>query len=544
MKNRTLRACMLLFISTLWLSCTEEPVVKEEMNVEKVTYENINAREDAHLMNILQGFNPSGSSNGRTQSFDFGEVKLSEAIKVENPYKDIVRYSLILSTDPEDPGFENVVLRDHKGDIYPYITRYEPDKGWLMEKGGEFETRTFTGTLKVLDINRTLLVEVAFNNGRGIETGNYIKKHGRTECDDDGGGPTGGGGGGSGSGTGGNTGGGTSGDYGGGTGGSTGGGSTGGGSTGSGSTDGGTGGGGSDCEWGTTSTTGGLFIDCSAVGMGLHFFRTACDGGDFGDINLCDDPEFAATYSDACEEDPIGVLPDKKLIAMIEFWESSKIDDSELDTCVADIITDLTEINTSLGFLLHAITGKTPPFNWKVKTGPSSGTAQTATAYDRSTKTVTTAFDVTKFGSSSDISIARTILHESLHAWLVYWYREIHSVGITEDEDYSPSYPELLTLFSETNDLQVSHHEFIADKFIGAITSSLYQYAISKGHNVEFGYIAALAWGGLQETDIFKNNFSLSQEIDISNIINIELNGLDNDGNYKPQKGASANCPE
>ena len=32
--------------------------------------------------------------------------------------------------------------------------------------------------------------------------------------------------------------------------------------------------------------------------------------------------------------------------------------------------------------------------------------------------------------------------------------------------------------------------------------------------------------------------------LDISNIINIELNGLDNDGNFKTQKGGSANCPE
>lgn len=50
-----------------------------------------------------------------------------------------------------------------------------------------------------------------------------------------------------------------------------------------------------------------------------------------------------------------------------------------------------------------------------------------------------------------------------------------------------------------------------------------------------------MAWGGLENTDAFKR-LPKTDRTRISNTINIELTGVDDLGNKKPQKGKKAGC--
>ena len=71
--------------------------------------------------------------------------------------------------------------------------------------------------------------------------------------------------------------------------------------------------------------------------------------------------------------------------------------------------------------------------------------------------------------------------------------------------------------------------------------SALETYGNSQGYKLPKQFYEDMAWGGLLQTDAFAN-LPKADKIRISNTINIELIGLDDLGNKKPQKGKKAGC--
>lgn len=102
-------------------------------------------------------------------------------------------------------------------------------------------------------------------------------------------------------------------------------------------------------------------------------------------------------------------------------WDD-QINDSNLKPCMQKILADLKNLtNGKVSQIIQKFSGTTPGYNWEMKDGalPSSENAGTSPSYDRATGTVTTTFDSQKFTNASDLSIARTILHESVYAYLI-----------------------------------------------------------------------------------------------------------------------------
>ena len=170
-------------------------------------------------------------------------------------------------------------------------------------------------------------------------------------------------------------------------------------------------------------------------------------------------------------------------------------------------------------------------YNWELKDGTTTGvsTAQTSTVYDTATGTVSTTFDTTKYSKASDLSWARTIFHESIHAYIV----AIHHNTSTPAEKAELLGPNWRNRFINKG------HDFIANNYIDPITNALVEFGTKQGYTHDRTFYEDLAWGGLSDTPAF-NNYEYKDRA--NNVILIELTEKDLDGNDKPQKGQNAGC--
>jgi hypothetical protein len=240
---------------------------------------------------------------------------------------------------------------------------------------------------------------------------------------------------------------------------------------------------------------------------------------------------------------------------LIDEWED-QIDATQLNPCIKDVLIDLKSLTTGVGNIVSQFAGDTPGYNWVVKSGAISGAnATTNPRYNRSNQTVTTTFSNSSFGSATDLSIARTILHESVHAFLV-----VQMSNITSYDVFYKEYPMLMEDFMdiEVPLNQAQHHEMIRF-YVDRIGVSLKEYGEMNGYNLPIQFYNDLAWGGLMdiptefdshrlptaygESAWFKVlNQDRSVRDRIRNVVNVEQNGKDVNGNTKPQKGNDSGC--
>lgn len=120
--------------------------------------------------------------------------------------------------------------------------------------------------------------------------------------------------------------------------------------------------------------------------------------------------------------------------------------------------------------------------------------------------------------SATDLSIARTMIHEIMHANLLYKFDK-------KEEEYSV----LLEMFYETqnpseNDL---HHSYFADSLIPIIRDNLYEWCRQSSLAVSLDYCEMLAWAGLDGILEYENH------PDKSEIAQININEKTNNSNAK-----------
>ena len=243
-----------------------------------------------------------------------------------------------------------------------------------------------------------------------------------------------------------------------------------------------------------------------------------------------------------------------------ELWER-EIDDTQLKPCMQTILSDLKQQNNGVAEIIKKFATDTVGFNWTVKDGSLNGAnASTSQQYNTTNSTVTTTFDSFRMKDASDLSVARTILHESIHAYIIAYSR----VNPTNVNNTFPKLMEdlLKSRYASSNDTQ--HAEFVRN-YVNDIALSLMDYGSSKGYNLSSQFYKDLAWGGLthwakrdsqgniikdsngntiyEETSWFKFAYTNSSDrTRVTNIIAIEQTGKDSQGNSKNQKGSNANC--
>ncbi|WP_151086601.1 hypothetical protein [Hymenobacter baengnokdamensis] len=185
---------------------------------------------------------------------------------------------------------------------------------------------------------------------------------------------------------------------------------------------------------------------------------------------------------------------------------------------------------------LQKLAGNTPGYNWTVKDGhlaPNSN-AFTSSGYDISTNSVITTFDLQKFPDITDLSMARTMLHESFHAYLVAYFANDRNLANAEYSAMVDAYQ------VQHQDIQDIHHVEMTF-WVANIADALMQYGQSKGYNLPGQFYLDMSWAGLEGTQAYKN-LPAADKQRIQNTIVIELTGQDSNGNSATQSGKNPGC--
>ncbi|PQA53404.1 hypothetical protein C5O19_24470 [Siphonobacter curvatus] len=224
-------------------------------------------------------------------------------------------------------------------------------------------------------------------------------------------------------------------------------------------------------------------------------------------------------------------------------WEN--IIRKNVPPCIKDVLNQLTIYaqGNSVGDIVQTFSnGRTPTFNWTLNSGPLTNGAGASTTPVVSNGVVTTTFDLEKLGNASDISIARTILHESIHAFLVWEFRT------NPNANTSGTYAELIFSYRQSQNLNYSHHAYMPIH-VNNIAAALKQYGVSKGYNYSDQFYNDMAWGGLTHDSVnsmsssFMNAVpSASDRTRILHTLAIEQSGKDMNGNPQSQHGTKINC--
>lgn len=152
-------------------------------------------------------------------------------------------------------------------------------------------------------------------------------------------------------------------------------------------------------------------------------------------------------------------------------------------------------------------------------------------------KTVTTTVDVNQFSMATEQSCARTMLHESMCAWLSAYF-------VNDPYAYSLTYPEMVEYWNDTQDWEVTQHQYFAGSIVNEISVALGQYAQSRGYDMtQFSpyHFEDLAWGGLEGTSQFQSK-NISDRNRIKDVVLIEATGKDRFGIGRTQLGNHAGC--
>jgi hypothetical protein len=213
-----------------------------------------------------------------------------------------------------------------------------------------------------------------------------------------------------------------------------------------------------------------------------------------------------------------------------------KINDSQLKPCMKSVLNSIKTLsNGSLAGIIQKFAGETPGFNWTLidEALPPNWNGSTNPIYNAGT--VTTTFDNQKFTHASDLAIARTILHESVHAYLVASFKN-------DPTAYLLNYGQLMKKWQDMNgSLNDFQHDLMTKNFIVDIGIALKEYGASKGYNLTDQFYNDLAWGGLDGTTTFMN-LSNSDKTRIMNVILVEQTGFDSLGEQKVRKGKLSSC--
>lgn len=111
----------------------------------------------------------------------------------------------------------------------------------------------------------------------------------------------------------------------------------------------------------------------------------------------------------------------------------------------------------------------------------------------------------------TDLSVAATMAHEVIHAYLISLLEENKTCGASGICDFPTiyeAYVQQQITKDKNNTLSVdAHHELIADNYVNTIASTLQEFNTSQSVYFPYQVYLDIAWGGLQGTVIFNKNY-------------------------------------
>lgn len=110
-----------------------------------------------------------------------------------------------------------------------------------------------------------------------------------------------------------------------------------------------------------------------------------------------------------------------------------------------------------------------------------------------------------------------TMLHEAIHSYIDYWYNQYLTKAI-DSSTFKSRFPIFWNYKQILKDpVEIAQHNTMAENYITTMKDAIKSY----NPNATDTAAVALAWGGLQQTTVWKT------KSDTTNIINMNLNSRD-----------------
>ncbi|SFN62055.1 hypothetical protein SAMN05444143_1451, partial [Flavobacterium succinicans] len=199
-----------------------------------------------------------------------------------------------------------------------------------------------------------------------------------------------------------------------------------------------------------------------------------------------------------------------------------KIDDTELDPCTKDLLNKLKNlVNGDITKMLNRFSSPGSIFNINMSTGQVINPNDWAVTkpVKGSTTDINMVFNenyIKGTGNSSrptDLSVATTMAHEVVHAYLISLLEENKACGDLGICDFPTIYEAYVQqqITKNPNILASEHHELIAKQYVFAIATTIQEFHTGQYTDYPHQDYIDLAWGGLTGTTIFNTDFPNDQ---------------------------------
>lgn len=198
------------------------------------------------------------------------------------------------------------------------------------------------------------------------------------------------------------------------------------------------------------------------------------------------------------------------------------IDDTELDPCTKDILNKLKNLHDGdIAAMLKRFSTDGSIFTIHMSTGLMD--SKSSNIWANTTPTKGSGTDVNMVFNQdyingkdnpnppTDLSVATTMAHEIVHAYLISLLEQNKAFGAPGIYDF-PTVYEAYVQYQITKDksiLPAAHHELIAEKYVKSIAATIQEFhtGVSVGLGSPKQVYLDLAWGGLKDTNAFSNNY-------------------------------------
>ena len=185
---------------------------------------------------------------------------------------------------------------------------------------------------------------------------------------------------------------------------------------------------------------------------------------------------------------------------------------SNLDPCSKAILLEIIN-GKSIESIINQFAGTNSNFIWTLETKDQSTFMNTRNSAETSWLNGTANQYLTQIGlnyanSATRLSIARTIVHEAIHAYILSY---LDSGSTTFNQNFPDLWNEMVAKkYGDLNTngaLNMYHHQEIARNYVNVISNAL---SVWDNNQHSSQYYNDLAWGGLFDTQIFKETTDLT----------------------------------
>lgn len=220
-----------------------------------------------------------------------------------------------------------------------------------------------------------------------------------------------------------------------------------------------------------------------------------------------------------CESGPSGGVA-ANTVTKKAFLIEYNITSTQLDPCSSQILSQLKNLEQNdIAMIISRFGTPNSIYDWELITTAPSVNGNAAETDRRNGNTpfdYVTKIDPSYKSQATEISIARTILHEMLHAYMISHIDDVNAGNTVDVKKFLQLWQYIRTRTSPGGSTQSAQHEYMAQRFLPPLRDALKEWDGAKQSNQ---YYEDLAWGALFNTDTF-NHFHPTGSTSRSRIMN------------------------